>query len=193
MGGSGSGPVQQPVCELVSSTRVKRLLWQVSATCLLLFDHFLFETGNPSLAGSYFFVWPVLLIIAGAIGYRAYSDVRQGGYYQYLIVYIVVVGLFVLTLVAGSPYAVKYASLPEKARLDSFLGNPLNPKLSASDQARQAMILIRDEGYTIQSESFTPPIRRMDYFLVGKRTKQKYDLIYEVRESPQINLVPEDK
>jgi hypothetical protein len=178
--------------DLIAQGKSKRLLWRVSVTCLVLSDITLWGSGNPSLSGTYFFVWPLVVTVGGVIAFRSFRDARQDGNYRYFTAYVVAVGLCGYVLHLVSPYALGRARHQQEFVLDSFLREPLNPKFSVSDQDRQAAIRVLKEGYTIRGEDFTAPFRRLDYFLTDNQTKQNYDLVFEVRETPQINLLHDD-
>ncbi len=177
---------------LIPQCNSRRLLWRVFVTCLVLLDIILWGTGNPSLSGTYFFVWPVVLTLGGLIAFRSFRDARRDGDYRYFAAYVVAVGLFGYALHLVSPYALRRARHQQEIVLDSFLRDPLNPKFSVSDGDRQTAIQLLTEGYTIRGEDFTALFRRSDYFLTNNQTKQNYDLVFEVRETPQINLLHDD-
>ena len=50
------------------------------------------------------------------------------------------------------------------------------------------MIQVQAEGYTKRRERFSGPRQRLDYFLVAKKTKHNYDLIYQLSNDPKIGL-----
>jgi hypothetical protein len=177
---------------LIAQSKSKKLLWRVSVTCFVLSDITLWGSGNPSLSGTYFFVWPLVLALGGVIAFRAFRDARRDGDYRYFAAYVVAVVLFGYALNLVSPYALRRARHQQEIVLDSFLRDPLNPKFSVSDKDRQMAIQLLKERYTIRGEDFTAPFRRLDYFLTNNQTKQNYDLVFEVSETPQINLLRDD-
>lgn len=169
----------------------RALWWRISVTFLLIFDYFLFSTGNPSITYSFLGGWfqvTLLLTIAIAlsIGYKAFAI---GGSKRDFVVYAISVALLSFALVLAGPYARHLACARLQAKVVSFVDDPVNSRAEVSRDDRQRMIEIKKQEFNAQLDAFIPTFRRMDYIL---RTGhgEKYLLVMEVswKGTPVISL-----
>jgi hypothetical protein len=170
----------------------KRFLWRTSATGLLVFDYFLFSTGNPSVTYSFLggYFWLNLLVAVGITAtYYGYTLSGGRGEKRYFVLYIVSIIAISLTLFVVSPYAMRFADLRMQREVNSFVQDPVSYKADVSSEERQLMVEIERQKFTVQRSAFIPTLQRADYLF---RTEQgaTYLLVMEKRwnGTPVISL-----
>lgn len=170
----------------------KKFLWPTSASGLLIFDYFLFATGNPSITYSFlggWFVIPLLLaaIVTGSYGYGMASGKVSS---RQFVLHVIAVGILSLALFVISPYARELAKTRLQSMVVSFVEDPINTTGDVTKDERQLMLEIRKQQYTMQYETFIPTFRRMDYRFVNAKTGEKYRLIMTMgwRGTPAFSL-----
>jgi hypothetical protein len=166
----------------------KGFLWSTLASAWLIFDYFLFVTGNPSITYSFFGGWfevplSVAAVVTASYSYRAVNN-------RYFVLHVFAVGTFSLALYLGSPYAREFARVRLQEKIGSFVQDPVNSKADVSIEERQLMIEIGKQKHTVKFETFIPTFRRMDYLFVKTETGEKYRLIMTMSWSgkPEISL-----
>ncbi len=168
----------------------KGLLWRTSASCLLIFDYFLFSTGNPSVTysilGGWF--WITLIAIVMIIASYVPSSFR-GKEARPFFVLLFVVGVFSVLFLVSSFYAREFASARLEAEIGSFVRDPVHSKADVSNEERQLMVKLESQKYSIERETFIPTFRRMDYSFTTE-AGDKYRLIMTMRwnGTPVISL-----
>ncbi len=170
----------------------RRFLWHTSAAGLVIFDYFLFSTGNPSITYSFLGGWfgITLFVALGVTASYASKTILIGAEKLHFALYISSLIVLSLGLLAASPYASRLANLHMQHEVGSFVEDPINSKAEVSNNERQLMIEIKKKGFTIQRDSFIPTFRRIDYLF---RTKEgeTYLLVMEMRwnGTPVISLL----
>jgi hypothetical protein len=162
----------------MSLSASKTFLWRTAASCLLIFDYFLFTTGNPSITYSIFGGWFEVTLIAAVVVTVSYGYevVGAGETKRRFVLYLFTIGLFSLLLLAASQYAREFAGARLEAEISSFVKDPNTSKADVSNEGRQLMVEIRNQRYSMERETFIPTFRRMDY-LFKTETGTKYRLI----------------
>jgi hypothetical protein len=165
-----------------------RLLWRTFISCLLIFDYYLFTTGNPSITYSVLggLFW---ITLVAAVMIMASNAPGANETWLPFILHVFVIGLFSAVLLVTSPYAREFASVRLEAEISSFARDPVNIKADVSNEARQLMVKIRTQKFTMERETFIPSFRRMDY-LLKTDTGEKYRLIMTIgwNGTPEISL-----
>jgi hypothetical protein len=171
----------------------KRFLWRTSATGLLVFDYFLFSTGNPSVTYSCLGGWfevtlLVAFIVTASYGYESLIGRENKCVFSLHILFLAALSL---ALFVASPHARQLASARLQAKADVFIKDPISYRGDVSSEGRQLMAEIRKQKFTVQRSAFIPTFQRTDYLL---RTEQgvTYLLILETRwnGTPVITLGP---
>jgi len=170
----------------------KSFLWHTSATGLLIFDYFLFSTGNPSITYSFLGGWVAvtLLVAVGVTAVYGYETLLKRAEKRHFVLHIVSLIVLSLAFLAASPYARRLASLHLQREVGSFVEDPINSKAEVSNNERQLMIEIKKKGFTVQRDSFIPTFRRIDY-LFRTEEGETYLLVMEMRwnGTPVISLL----
>lgn len=166
----------------------KGFLWRISLSCLLIFDYFLWSTGNPSITYSALggLFWITLI---AAVMIIASSVPGEGEAWSPFIVYLSIVGLFSVMLLATSPYATEFAAARLEDEIGLFVKDPINSKADVSNEERQLMVEIRNQRYSMERETFIPTFRRIDY-LFKTETGAEHRLILTMswNGTPQISV-----
>jgi hypothetical protein len=169
----------------------KEFLWRSSATGMFLFDYFLFSTGNPSITYSFLggWFWVTLLaalVVTATYGGRALAEKENKPYF---VLHIVCIAILLCVLQVASPVASHLSSVRLQAKVESFIGNPVNCKAEVSGQERQLMAEIGKRKFSVQRSAFIPTFQRTDWIL---RTDQgvTYLLVMETKwnGTPVISL-----
>ena len=179
--------------EMLEMTRLlnKEFLWRTAATALLVFDYFLFSTGNPSITYSFLGGWfgvtlLAAFIIAASYGAKTFAgrETKRG-----FLLYILFIIALSLALFVASPYAGRVAGARLQAKADSFVKDPTNYKAEVSSEERQLMVELKKQKFTVQRAAFVPTFQRADYLF---RTEQgaTYLLVMETKwnGTPVISL-----
>ena len=150
----------------------KGFLWRTTAIGLLVFDYFLFSTGNPSVTysilGGWF--WVTLQVAMTVMAYCVYECIiGRVSKRLYLFHLLFLVTLCLALFVVADPYATQFASIRQQAKVDSFIQDPINNKADVSSGDRQLMVEIKKQKYTVQSTEFIPMFRQTNYLF---RTEQ---------------------
>jgi len=161
--------------EKMSTGGRKRFLWRVLVSCFLVFDFFLFTTGNPSITYSIFGGWLWIPLIA-TVMIVASSAPGEGEKWSPFILHLFIVGILSVVLFAISLYAEEFAAAHLEAEIGSFVKDPINSKAEVSNEERQLMVKVESQKYSMKRETFIPTFRRMDY-LFNAETGEKYRLI----------------
>jgi hypothetical protein len=171
----------------------KRFLWRTSATGLLVFDYFLFSTGNPSVTYRFLGGWFGVMLLAAFVvtASYGYESFTRGENKRFFVLHILLLTVFSLALFVASPYARQLASARLQAKADSFIKDPISYKADLSSEERQLMVGIEKQKFTMQRSAFIPTFQRTDYLL---RTEQgaTYLLVMETQwnGTPVISLHP---
>ena len=169
----------------------KGFLWRTAVSCLLLFDYFLFATGNPSITYSILGGWFEVTLVAAAVVAVSYGyEVSKGREAkQRFVLYLIAVGLFSLVLLMTSTYARDLANAHLQAEIGSFISDPIGSKADVSNDERQLMVELKGQKYSVEREAFIPTFRRMDY-LFETETGEKYRLVITMgwNGTPRISL-----
>lgn len=168
----------------------KGFLWRTVASCLLIFDYFLFTTGNPSITYTILGGWFWISLIAAVMIVASYVPVSfKGREAKPFFVLLSIVGVFSVLLFIASPYANEFAAARMEAQLRSFIKDPINSKADVSNEERQLMVEIGKQKHSMERETFIPTFRRMDY-LFKMETGEKYSLIMTIswNGTPVISL-----
>ena len=159
--------------------------------CLLVFDYFLFSTGNPSatysLLGGWFEVTLTGVIVVPAIyGFRVLGDIKTRRLFIY---HVAVICLFGTVLFGISTGARNFAEERMRAQIVAFTANPATNAVMAPDESRKLMAQIAAGEYAMQPEGFIPTFRRDD-FLLRAKTGKRYRLIATMnwQGTPQISV-----
>jgi hypothetical protein len=154
----------------------KGFLWRTSVSCLLIFDYFLFTTGNPSITYSLLggMFWITLIAAVMIVASYVPPSVKGKDARSFYIL-LVIVGVFSIVLFVASPYAREFAGIHLGTEIGSFLKDPLNSKADVLNEERQLIVEVESEKYSMERESFIPTFRRMDY-LVKTESGEKYRL-----------------
>ena len=175
----------------VTSLRISRgFLWRTSASCLLIFDYFLFSTGNPSITYSILGGWFWITLIAAVMIIASYVPSSfRGKEARPFLVLLFIVGVFSVLLLVASSYAREFADVRLEAEISSFVKDPNSSKADVSNEGRQLMVEIRNQRYSMVRETFITTFRRMDY-LFKTETGTKYRLIMMMswNGTPQISF-----
>lgn len=159
----------------MSSKTSNKFPWRIAASCLLIFDYFLFTTGNPSITYSIFGGW-FWVTLLGALMIIASSVPREGERRAPFILHLFIAGVFSVALLTTSAYAREFALVRIEAEIASFANDPVNSKADVSNEERQLMVKVKSQKYFMEREAFIPTFRRMDY-LFKVETGEKYRLI----------------
>lgn len=155
----------------------KGFLWRTAASCLLVFDYFLFTTGNPSVTYSVFGGWFWITLIAAVMIVASYvPESFKGEEAKPFFVLLSIVGVLSVMLFVASPYAREFADARLQTEIGSFVKDPINSKADVSNEERQLMVKLESQKYSMERETFIPTFRRMDY-LFKMETGEKYRLI----------------
>jgi len=169
----------------------KGFLWRTLATGLLIFDYFLFSTGNPSVTYSFLGGWFVVTLLVALIVTASYGYESLVGRENRRLFFLHILFLAALSLAffVASPRARQLASVRLQAKADSFIKDPISYKADVSSEERQLMVEIEKQKFTVQRSAFIPTFQRTDYLL---RTEQgaTYLLVTETRwnGTPVISL-----
>lgn len=157
---------------------MKRFLWHTLGGGLLIFDYFLFVTGNPSITYSLLGGWfEIPLFFAVVVtSFYAYGIARGTVSKRHFALHVLVVGIFSLVLLLESSYAREFARRRVQEEIGSFVKDPANSRADVSGEERRLMIEIGQQKYTAQFEAFIPTFRRIDYLFVGTKTGERYRL-----------------
>lgn len=168
----------------------KGFLWRTTTNCLLIFDYFLFATGNPSLVDRFLggFFWIVLLAVAMIVSSYVPLSFR-GREARPFYMLLSVVGTFWIVLYIASPYAADLAASRMDAQIRSFMTDPLHSKAVVSTDEQHLMMRLNGLKYDTARDAFIPTFRRMDYILTMENG-EKYLLIMTIswKETPIISL-----
>lgn len=163
--------------EKMSMKISKGILWRSLLTCLLIFDYFLFTTGNPSITYSILGEWFwITLIAAVMIVVSCVPGSFRGREAKPFFVLLSVVGVLSVVLFVASPYAREFAATRLQTEIGLFIKNPINSKADVSNEERQLMAKVESQKYLMERETFIPTFRRMDY-LFKTETGEEYRLI----------------
>lgn len=155
----------------------KGFLWRTAVSCLLIFDYFLFTTGNPSITYSVLGGWFWITLIAAVMIVSSYVPPSfSGNEARPFFILLLIVGVLSVTLLVASPYAREFAGARLQAEISSFVKDPINSKVDVSNEERQLMVKLESQKYSMKREIFIPTFRRMDY-LFKTETSEKYRLI----------------
>lgn len=169
----------------------KSFLWRTLATGLLVFDYFLFSTGNPSVTYSFLGGWFEVTLLVGFIvtasyGYESLMGRKNKRLFSIHILFLTSLSL---AFFVASPHARQLAIVRLQAKADSFIKDPINYKADVSSEERQLMVEIESRKFTVQRSAFIPTFQRTDYVF---RTEQgaTYLLVMETRwnGTPVISL-----
>jgi len=166
----------------------KGSLWRTLISCFLIFDYYLFTTGNPSITYSVLggLFWITLIAAVMIIASNVPGERET---WSSFILHLFVVGLFSVVLLTTSSYAREFAAVRLEAEISSFVKDPINSKADVSNEERQLMAKVESQKYSMERESFIPTFRRLDY-LFKTGTGEKYLLIMEMswNGTPQISF-----
>ncbi|MFZ5595331.1 MAG: hypothetical protein ACOY4D_13970 [Pseudomonadota bacterium] len=155
----------------------KGFLWRTAVSCLLIFDYFLFTTGNPSITYSILGGWFWVALVAAVMIVASYVPSSfKGREAKSFFVLLSVVGILSVVLFATSPYARELADTRLQTEIGSFVKDPINSKTDVSNEERQLMLKVKSQKYSMERETFIPTSRRMDY-LFKTETGENYRLI----------------
>lgn len=155
----------------------KGFLWHTIVSCLLIFDYFLFSTGNPSITYSILGGWFWLTLIAAVMMVASYVPASfTGRQAKPFFVLLSVVGVLSVSLFVASSYARDFAATRLQTEIELFVKNPINSKATVSNEERQLMAKIGGQKYLMERETFIPTFRRMNY-LFKMKSGEKYRLI----------------
>jgi hypothetical protein len=157
----------------------KRFLWPTSASGLVIFDYFLFATGNPSITYSFLGGWFVITLLLAAIvtGFYGYGIASGRVRSRQFVLHVVALGIFSAALFVISPYARELAKTRLESMVVSFVEDPINTPADVAKDERHLMLEIRKQQHTMQYETLIPTFRRIDYRFVNAKTGEKYRLI----------------
>jgi len=160
-------------------------------SCLLVFDYFLFSTGNPSatysLLGGWFEVTLIGVVVVPAIyGFAVLDDMKTRKLFIY---HVTLICLFGAVLFGVSADARNFAETRMRDQIVAFEANPASNTVVASDESRRLMAQIAAGKYEMQPEGFIPTFRRDD-FLLRTNTGNRYRLIATMswKGTPQISV-----
>jgi hypothetical protein len=176
--------------EVMSPKIIKGFLWRAVVSCLLIFDYFLFTTGNFSITYSVLGGWFWITLIAAAMVIASYVPASfKGKEAGPFFVLLLVVGVLSVTFLVISPYAREFAGARLQAEISSFVKDPINSKADVSNEERQLMVKLESQKYSMERETFISTFRRMDY-LLKTETGGKYRLMMTMRwnGTPVISL-----
>ncbi len=159
----------------------KGFLWRTTAVGLLIFDYFLFSTGNLSVTYSFLggWYWVTLLVAQTFVAYCVYEYLIGRVNKRLYLFHLLFLITLCLALVVASPYARQFASIRQQAKVDSFIQDPINYKADVSSGDRQLMVEIKKQKYTVQSTDFIPP-SRMTYNLFRTEQGAIYRLVLDM-------------
>lgn len=168
----------------------KGFLWRTGVSCLLIFDIFLFSTGNPSLSYSVLggFFWIVLLATAMVVSSYVPATFK-GREARPFYILLSTIGVFSIVLFVASPYATDFAATRLEAQVFSFVKDPLHSKANVSNEERQLMVSLENLKYDMKRDAYIPTFRRMDYLLMTENG-EKYLVIMEMswNDTPVISV-----
>ena len=149
--------------------------------CLMIFDFFLFSTGNPSLLFRLFggFFWILLLAMAMLVSSFVPPTFRGQAARPFQLL-LSIIGILSILLIVASPYATEFASARMEAQILSFVKDPLNFEAEVLDEARQLMVDLTHMKYHKERIVFVPTFREMDYHLRAE-TGEKYQVTIATR------------
>ncbi len=169
----------------------KAFVWRTVAVCLLVFDYFLFVTGNPSITYSVLGGWFEITMVSAVtiIALYAYHVLKERTAKRPFVIHVLIVGLFSAALLIASSYARENARNRLEAEIASFVRDPAHAKVIASDEARALMARISTQKYSEEREAFIPTFRRMDH-LFKTEAGAKYRLVMTMNWSgaPEISF-----
>ena len=168
----------------------KGFLWRTAVSCLLIFDFFLFTSGNPSLLCRFLGGFPGIILFAVAMIVSSFvPPTFRGKEARPFQLLLSIIGAFSILLFVASPYATDFAATRMEVQILSFVKDPLHHKADVSDEERQLMVQLENLKYTLQPDGFIPTVRRMDYLLTIDNG-EKYLLIMSMgwNETPVISL-----
>lgn len=151
-------------------------MWRISVSCLLIFDFFLWATGNPSITGHIGLFW---ITIIATVMIIASSAPGSGETWSPFFAHLFIVALFSIMLLLASSYAEEFSASCLEAEVGSFVKDPINSKADVLMEQRQLMVTVKSQQYLMERESFMPTYRRMDY-LFKAGTGEKYRLIVTI-------------
>jgi uncharacterized membrane protein len=151
----------------------KGFYWRISASGLLIFDFFLWATGNPSITGHIGLFWLTLIAILMTI---AASAPGKRETWSSFILHILIAGILSVVLFTLTTNAKDYAATRLEAEINSFVKDPSNSKADVLDEQRLLMVKVKSQKYSLERENFIPTFRRMDY-LFKTEEGEKYRLI----------------
>lgn len=157
----------------------KRFWWRISASCLLIFDIFLWATGNPSITGHIGLFWLTQIAVVMTI---AASAPGKGETWLPFTLHLFIAVVLSVVLFAISPYAEEFAAARLENEVDSFVKDPINSKVDVLNEQRQLMIKVKSQKYSMEREVFLPTFGRIDY-LFKAEAGEKYRLIVTMRWS----------
>jgi hypothetical protein len=163
---------------MMSMTMNRAFVWRTASVCLLIFDYFLFVTGNPSITYSVLGGWFEIPLVTAVIivTFYAYHLLKERREKRLLVTHVLTVGLFSAALLTVNSYARDNARDRFETEIASFVRDPANAKVVASDEARALMAKIATQKYSEEREAFIPTFRRMDY-LFKTEVGEKYRLV----------------
>lgn len=160
-------------------------------TCLLVFDYFLFSTGNPSvtfsLLGGWFELTLIGIIVVPSIyGFAVLGDEKTRKFFIY---HVALICLFALVMFRISAGARNFAEARMQDQIAAFAAKPASNAVVASDESRRLMAQIAAGEYAMRPEGFIPVFRRGDFLLCTKAGK-RYRLIATMswKGTPQISV-----
>lgn len=148
---------------------------------LLIFDYFLYVTGNPSIIytfiGGFFFLY---FFIAPVISYMFCAKVIRDGYGK-LPVYTHVGSIIVFSAVTFllSDEARNYAVNNFDA-LTHKIFDRKSTNIIISDDDLTLLDEIRNKSFELERDGFVPTIRRMDYIVKSEHEKS-YRIIVQIK------------
>ncbi|MGB9266248.1 MAG: hypothetical protein WCB56_12415 [Terriglobales bacterium] len=149
----------------------KEFLWRTAATALLVFDYFLFSTGNSSITYSLLGGWFWVTLLAALVVTATYGGkaVAEKGNRPYFVLHIVCIAMLLCVFHVASPHASQFASVRLQAKIDCFVKDPINCKAEVSSEEKQLMVEIERQKFTIQRSAFIATFQRVDCLI---RTEQ---------------------
>lgn len=176
--------------EEMSMNTSRGFLWRTLVSCLLIFDYFLFTTGNPSITYSILGGWFWLTLITVVMVVTSCVPASfKGGETKPFYVLLGVVGGLSSVLIIASPYAREFAVTSLQAEIDLFVKNTINSKADASKAERQLMVKVKSQKYVMDREAFIPTSRRMDYiFRTDAGEKYRLIMVISWNGTPIISL-----
>lgn len=163
----------------------------IGISSLLVFDYFLFSTGNPSatysLLGGWFEVTLIGVVAVFSIyGFAVLADATARWLFFCHFALICLLGAVLFGI---SDSAKDFAEEKMREQIIEFAANPESNAVEASDESRKLMAQIVAGEYAMQSEGFIPTFRRDD-FLLRTNAGKRYRLIAIMswKGTPQISV-----